>query len=227
MDARVKPAHDDVIPGYVQLAPRRIGGVEPRRAVIGIGHDRLDRRLAEFCEHEFGVADPERGVPDQDVLVFHRRTALVADLCAKPVDVGDREGEVLTGRVLALPGALVVRRIDRDIRRLRRHHAADRGVIRSDDVEDISHQARPESPAARLQLMSIRDFSFSGAGLVWISTVCFITKMPILAMFWRISTASGFSSLIASLMKIDHNFRLNMIAELSWLPAPLQFSITS
>ncbi len=34
-----------------------------------------------------------------------------------------------------------------------------------------------------LQLMSISDFNFAGSGFICISTVCFITNTPILAMF--------------------------------------------
>src|SRR4051812_35099156 len=208
-------------------APFGVSGLHPHAAVIGVGDHGLDGRLAELRQHEFGIAYPKRSVADQHVLVFGGRAALVAHPGAEAVDVGDGEAEVIAAGILARPGALVIRRIDGDIGRLRRHHAADRGVIRSDDVENIGHQARPDRPAAILQLMSISDFNFSGAGLVWISTVCFMTKMPILAMFWRISAASGFSSLTASVMKIDHNLRLNRIAELRRLSAPLQFSTTS
>src|SRR6185437_2831439 len=44
-------------------------------------------------------------------------------------------------------------------------------------------QARPARPAAMLQLMLIKDFSFSGFGSSCMSTVCRITKMAIRRMF--------------------------------------------
>ena len=50
-------------------------------------------------------------------------------------------------------------------------------------LESAERQALPERPAARLQLISIRDFSFAGSGFNCISIVCFMTKTPIFAMF--------------------------------------------
>src|SRR3977135_364230 len=89
------------------------------------------------------------------------------------------------------------------------------------------HQTRPARPAARLQLMSISDFNFAGSGLTCMSTVCFITNTPILAMFWRISIGCGLSLVSTALMKIDHRRRLKSNALCTFLSGPAQVGWTS
>jgi len=60
--------------------------------------------------------------------------------------------------------------------------------------------------------MSISDFSFAGSGLICISMVCFMTNMPILAMFWRTSSEFGLSLSSAAVRKMDQSLRLTRSA---------------
>ena len=178
---------------------RRVGLVEKGLSAGRIGDDVLDQRRLASGERELGVADPERIVLDQHVLIFAGAVALIMHLGAKARDVRDRDLERLVVGVFSGPVARIQRRIDRHIGGLGRHGQPDRLVVRRDGGQNIGHglllphrlhgdQPRPDRPAARLQLMSISDFSFAGSGLICISTVCFITNTPILAMFWRTST---------------------------------------
>src|SRR3982074_1026650 len=132
-------------------------------------------------------------VLDKDVLVFDRAAALVLYLRAEAVDVRDRDLERLLVRVRSGPVALIEFGIDRHIRGLGRNAQAGGLVVGRQDAHHVGHdsapltrksrQTRPDRPAARLQLMSISDFSFAGSGLICISMVCFMTNTPILAMF--------------------------------------------
>ena len=67
-----------------------VGRVEIGLPGRGIGDDVLDLRLSGAGQHELGVADPERPVLDQHVLVFVGAVALVLHLGAKAGDVRDR-----------------------------------------------------------------------------------------------------------------------------------------
>ena len=74
-----------------QLELRGVGCVEIGLPGRGIGDDVLDLCRSSAGQHEFGVADPERPVLDEDFLEFVGAVALVLNLGAKAGDVRDRK----------------------------------------------------------------------------------------------------------------------------------------
>src|ERR1700730_9798501 len=92
---------------------RRIALDQAGLASDWIGHRVSDHGLAGAGQRELGVADAERGIPDQHLLILHGRATLVFDLSAEAIDVRDREFEFLVVRIGAGPGALIALRIHR------------------------------------------------------------------------------------------------------------------
>ena len=76
-----------------QLWMRGVGRVEIGLPGRGIGDDVLDLCFAVVGQRELGVADPERPILDEHVLVLVGAVALVLNLGAKAGDVRDRDLE--------------------------------------------------------------------------------------------------------------------------------------
>src|SRR5215471_15894514 len=83
-------------------------GVAGHRICDGVA----DLSFARSGQREFRVADAEGGVADQHLLILHGRAALIFDLGAETVDLGDREIEFLVVRIGPAPGALIALGID-------------------------------------------------------------------------------------------------------------------
>jgi hypothetical protein len=68
-----------------------------------------------------------------------------------------------------------------------------------------------------LRLISISDCSLSTSGLISNAAHCVRTNIPMLAIFWRVLTTSGFASLMASVTKIRVGFvpRVDDVLKLS------------
>src|ERR1700676_2664043 len=99
-----------------ELSPRlaQRGGALEQSGVAGrgIGDRGPDLGLAGAGQGEFGIADPERATPDQDLLKLNGRAALKFDFGAETLDLRNRELEFLAVGIGPLPAALVGLGID-------------------------------------------------------------------------------------------------------------------
>src|SRR6202022_3685353 len=103
------------------------GGIEEGSAGGGIDDDVFDlRRSSLRRQRKTRLANPERLILDQDVLVFDRAAALVLPLGAEAVDVRDRDLERFLVGVCSRPGTLIMFGIDRHISGLGRNAQARR-----------------------------------------------------------------------------------------------------
>src|SRR5882757_7169331 len=126
------------------LVPRSVGGVQRGSAAGRIDDDGLDLRMAVLLQREFRIADLERVILDQDLLIFDAERVLVSDLRPKAGHRRDRDGKFRVVGILAFPGALILRGIDVDIRRLGDRHR--RLVVRRENAVDVCHDLSCGSP---------------------------------------------------------------------------------
>src|SRR5262249_34826261 len=92
-------------------------------------------------QHEFRIADAERGIADQHLLVLRGPAALIFDLGAKAVDVGNRDLERLVVGIGPLPGALVLCGIDIGVFGGGRRQRLGRVGV-GDDANEVGHAER-------------------------------------------------------------------------------------
>ena len=91
-------------------------------------------------------------------------------------------------------------------------------------IGDECYDGIARRPAASSRLILIRTSSFFASGFASVLIVCFITKMPRLATFWRIDWGNWWSLLVAEFRKTFQSLRLKVRAWRSSSRDSSQFS---